>query len=653
VTQSVTPFKELRRRTDALLASLQALGADLLAELAQERQHLAELARTEQELARLEQQFAALRQLAVRQAQPRIDSDAPADGANVAGAAQSQRDLEELRQQQAALRLAQDQWQTERGRLLGELRRQEQQTQAKESVFSAERASLDAELETLRYQLAQLSSQSGETEGLRRELAELHALEQQWEGERQSMLDQQAGMGAAQAEAEHARQQLQAEVARLQSELGDRTAAFDAQTAPLASDLETARQELDQLPALREELRRLNDERANLLQHIGLLEQHWYQREATFTIERAGWRRELDNAQLANQEAEAELGRAKRRSRGNFVALIAAGLLALLLGFSLSLAPLHSSLPVEPAGGVIGILVAAAFFTYAFRTGFMSGRAPTVQESPRGEAAAVLTGPMAPAPPAQPVGRVAQAPAPAARSAKRRWRRPVLTVLLVVGVIVLLLPIIAILRGAAALLNGSPAYVGANWIGLLLAFVALSMGTIFFAYSIKYYLATAVVLLGLGGGLNDNAASRLERIQQPGPEGNGSGGATTTGWLPAGAEPFVSVHIATYNEKRVIERLLEACTQFEYPNYEVIVVDDSTDESTQILERWKGFPRLKLIHRPSRDGFKGGALKEALAATDPRAQYVVVFDADSIPFPDSIQRLLYHFYQQPGPVPVT
>src|SRR6202022_4058831 len=98
-------------------------------------------------------------------------------------------------------------------------------------------------------------------------------------------------------------------------------------------------------------------------------------------------------------------------------------------------------------------------------------------------------------------------------------------------------------------------------------------------------------------------------------------------------------------------RLLAACSRFEYPNYEVIIVDDSTDESTEILERWKGQPRFKVFHRPTRDGFKGGALKVALAATDPRAEYVVVFDADSIPFPDSIQRLLYHFYQEPATAP--
>src|SRR4029077_7741317 len=50
----------------------------------------------------------------------------------------------------------------------------------------------------------------------------------------------------------------------------------------------------------------------------------------------------------------------------------------------------------------------------------------------------------------------------------------------------------------------------------------------------------------------------------------------------------------------------------------------------------------------SRLGFKGGALREALAVMDPRTEYVVIFDADSMPFPDSIERFLPYFYEING-----
>ena len=76
-----------------------------------------------------------------------------------------------------------------------------------------------------------------------------------------------------------------------------------------------------------------------------------------------------------------------------------------------------------------------------------------------------------------------------------------------------------------------------------------------------------------------------------------------------------------------------------------MVVDDSTDESVQILEGWRNQPRFKILHRTSRTGYKGGALSEALKVMDPRTEYVVVFDADSVPFADSIERLLPLFYR--------
>src|SRR5438445_722914 len=137
---------------------------------------------------------------------------------------------------------------------------------------------------------------------------------------------------------------------------------------------------------------------------------------------------------------------------------------------------------------------------------------------------------------------------------------------------------------------------------------------------------------GNGSKTNGNGLSRIN--------GNGNGYH-----LDLGYHPFVSVHVAAYNEKRVIERLLNALSQLEYPEYEVVVVDDSTDESVQILQDWVGRQRFKILHRTSRSGYKGGALREALKVMDPRTEYVVVFDADSVPFPDSIERLLPLFYR--------
>ena len=216
-----------------------------------------------------------------------------------------------------------------------------------------------------------------------------------------------------------------------------------------------------------------------------------------------------------------------------------------------------------------------------------------------------------------------------------------LNTVLILAFVVGVIPLIAIVHGFSDLVVQSKIRSGADWVAYGFAFTGLFLGAIFFAYAVKYYLSTAMVLLttlvgagprGGGSKANGNGTNRIN--------GNGNGYHVDLGY-----HPFVSVHVAAYNEKRVIERLLNALAQLEYPEYEVVVVDDSTDESVQILEGWRNQPRFKILHRTSRTGYKGGALSEALKVMDPRTEYVVVFDADSVPFADSIERLLPLFYR--------
>src|SRR6266699_2146604 len=228
--------------------------------------------------------------------------------------------------------------------------------------------------------------------------------------------------------------------------------------------------------------------------------------------------------------------------------------------------------------------------------------------------------------------------------------------LVVFAIVVAIIPIAALIRGLVDLVAHSQVTSGEDAVAYGLAFTGLFFGAIFFTYAIKYYLATAIVLLTtlVSGGRNGNGgnggphpygdrhAAGLSRISRAS-NGNGNGYHIDLGY-----HPFVSIHVAAYNEKRVIERLLGCLEQLDYPEYEVVVVDDSTDESVQILQRWEGRPRFKIGHRTSRLGFKGGALREALKVMDPRTEYVVIFDADSMPFPDSIERFLPYFYAVNG-----
>ncbi len=236
----------------------------------------------------------------------------------------------------------------------------------------------------------------------------------------------------------------------------------------------------------------------------------------------------------------------------------------------------------------------------------------------------------------------------------------VLDAFLVIGLVLAVLPVVAVVRGFVELFSQAHVHSARDAVAYALAFTGLLLGGVFFAYAVKYYLSTFLVLLsallpvrkrnGDGNGGGRQHASGLSGISR-GRNGNGNGHANGNGngyHIDLGYHPFVSVHVAAYNEKRVIERLLTSLAHLEYPEYEVIVVDDSTDESVGILQRWTAQPGFKILHRNSRQGFKGGALSQALKAMDPRTEYVVVFDADSMPFPDSIDRFLPYFYEANG-----
>lgn len=199
-------------------------------------------------------------------------------------------------------------------------------------------------------------------------------------------------------------------------------------------------------------------------------------------------------------------------------------------------------------------------------------------------------------------------------------------------------------------------------IGIAFSLVSLFFGMFFFIYSLKYYLTIAIVLsFSRHSEEKKGSESRKSFFERLFSQGSLSASVKAYkeykcggGLLPdlskiiLKRKPFVSIHLATYNEKRVLNRLLTAVTSMDYENYEVIIVDDSTDDTIEVLNQWRNHPRLKIIHRQSRSGFKGGALQEALKISNPKAEFVLVFDADFIPYPDTITQFLKYFQNTTG-----
>lgn len=115
-----------------------------------------------------------------------------------------------------------------------------------------------------------------------------------------------------------------------------------------------------------------------------------------------------------------------------------------------------------------------------------------------------------------------------------------------------------------------------------------------------------------------------------------------------GRLPRVTVQLPLFNEMYVAERLIDAVVKLEYPRelLEIQVLDDSTDDTQQIASGAvnKYFDQgvdIVYHHRENREGFKAGALEAGLKKSS--GELVLIFDADFVPRPDCISKMLDFF----------
>ncbi len=112
--------------------------------------------------------------------------------------------------------------------------------------------------------------------------------------------------------------------------------------------------------------------------------------------------------------------------------------------------------------------------------------------------------------------------------------------------------------------------------------------------------------------------------------------------------PMVTLQLPIYNEMYVIERLINAACEIDYPidRLEFQVLDDSNDETVAIVDnivkeyKLRGFD-ISHIHRDDRTGYKAGALKEGLKSA--KGEFVGIFDADFIPRKNFLKIVLPFF----------
>jgi cellulose synthase/poly-beta-1,6-N-acetylglucosamine synthase-like glycosyltransferase len=126
---------------------------------------------------------------------------------------------------------------------------------------------------------------------------------------------------------------------------------------------------------------------------------------------------------------------------------------------------------------------------------------------------------------------------------------------------------------------------------------------------------------------------------------------------PEGQLPFVTIQLPIFNEQFVIDRLIDAVCRLDYPRdrFEIQLLDDSTDETVQvaqeIVDRYAagtaGLAPQPIVHlhRTNRYGYKAGALDEGLKVA--HGELVAIFDADFVPPPDWLMKVVNHF-AEPG-----
>ncbi len=113
-------------------------------------------------------------------------------------------------------------------------------------------------------------------------------------------------------------------------------------------------------------------------------------------------------------------------------------------------------------------------------------------------------------------------------------------------------------------------------------------------------------------------------------------------------QPFVSLHTPAYNEPpELLIETIKALEQIDYPNYEIVVVDNNTKDPAiygPVEEYCRDRERVKFVHVAPWPGYKAGACNLALRQyTDPRAEIIGLVDADDIVKPYYLKEVVPYF----------
>ncbi|MFN3630771.1 MAG: poly-beta-1,6-N-acetyl-D-glucosamine synthase, partial [Casimicrobiaceae bacterium] len=111
---------------------------------------------------------------------------------------------------------------------------------------------------------------------------------------------------------------------------------------------------------------------------------------------------------------------------------------------------------------------------------------------------------------------------------------------------------------------------------------------------------------------------------------------------PLKSAPLVSVLVPCYNEEDNVEEVVAALDKLDYPNFEIICINDgSKDRTGELLDAMlPRYPRLRVIHQAKNQGKAVGLKTASLAA---RGEFLLCIDGDAVLDPGLIPWMVRHF----------
>ena len=115
--------------------------------------------------------------------------------------------------------------------------------------------------------------------------------------------------------------------------------------------------------------------------------------------------------------------------------------------------------------------------------------------------------------------------------------------------------------------------------------------------------------------------------------------------------PKVSIHLPIHNEPpEMVRKTLNALAKVDYPNFEVLVMDNNTKDPAVWQPVQADCDRLgskfRFFHLDNWPGFKAGAINYALENTAEDAEIIAVIDSDYILSPDWLKSMVPYFDQE-------